>query len=98
MPVESRLHCESYAWPARESIAMQRTVRKGRTPIGPARAPFLHVAFRPTLWHPAFGPFARRIMSTKRKITLLGAICLIAALCVPAQQQPARDDTENVRV
>jgi hypothetical protein len=37
-------------------------------------------------------------MSTKRKITLLGAICLIAALCLPAQQQPARDDTEDVRV
>jgi hypothetical protein len=37
-------------------------------------------------------------MRTKRKIALLGAFCLIAALCLPAQQQPARDDAENVSV
>ncbi len=37
-------------------------------------------------------------MRAKRKIALLGAFCLIAALCLPAQQQPARDDAENVRV
>jgi hypothetical protein len=37
-------------------------------------------------------------MRAKRKIALLGAFCLIAALCLPSQQQPTRDDAENVRV
>jgi hypothetical protein len=36
-------------------------------------------------------------MRAKRKIALLGASCLIAALCLPAQQQPTRNDAENVR-
>jgi len=37
-------------------------------------------------------------MRSKRKIVLLGAFSLMAALGLPAQQQPARDDAENVRV
>jgi len=37
-------------------------------------------------------------MRAKRKIVFLSAFSLIAALCLPAQQQPARDDAENVRV
>lgn len=37
-------------------------------------------------------------MRAKLKIAPLGAFCLIAALCLPAQQQPARDNAENVRV
>ena len=36
-------------------------------------------------------------MRAKRKIVLLGALGLIAALCLPAQQQPAWDDVENAR-
>jgi hypothetical protein len=37
-------------------------------------------------------------MRAKRKIVFVGALILIAALCLPAQQPPARDDAENVRV
>jgi hypothetical protein len=37
-------------------------------------------------------------MRAKRKIVVLSAFCLVAALCLPAQKQPARDDAENVRV
>lgn len=37
-------------------------------------------------------------MRAKRKIVLWSAFCLIAGLCLPAQQQPARDDAENVHV
>jgi hypothetical protein len=36
-------------------------------------------------------------MRTIRKIVFFGACGLIAALCLPAQQQPARNDAENVR-
>jgi hypothetical protein len=34
----------------------------------------------------------------KRKIVLLSAFCLNAALCLPAQQKPVRDDAESIRV
>jgi hypothetical protein len=37
-------------------------------------------------------------MRTKRKIVLLGALFLNAVLCLPAQQKPARDDAESIRV
>lgn len=52
---------------------------------------------RIALWHPPYRSLTRRIMRTKRKIVPLGAFCLIAALCLPAQQQPARNDAENAR-
>jgi hypothetical protein len=37
-------------------------------------------------------------MSAKWKIALVGALCLLAPLCLPAQQQPAGDNAEHVRV
>jgi hypothetical protein len=52
---------------------------------------------RSALCHPHHRSLTRRIMRTKPKIAFLGALGLIAALCLPAQQQPARDDAENAR-